>query len=34
MPEKRNRSIGGNMNKSKDKNFRIMKKGLMDMKKK
>lgn len=29
LPEKRNQSVGG-MNRSKDKNFRIMKKTLMD----
>jgi hypothetical protein len=30
MPEKRNHSIGANMSKSKDRNFRIMKKTLID----
>lgn len=30
IPQKRNLSMGGSMNKSKDKNFRIMKKTLMD----
>jgi hypothetical protein len=30
MGEKRNQSVGGPMSKSKDKNFRIMKKTLMD----
>jgi hypothetical protein len=30
VPEKRNQSVGGNMNKSKDRNFRIMKKTQID----